>query len=122
MTLVSLEKSLDGDMAALIFWDFSTGNEVFAVVSVQSGVNHLLRHGCASDMLNPKGCIGVSVYEAASQRRFAAGRKVEPWNALCTPRLNKLYELNAVVDATTRFSWRSPGRACLRLRVREPCR
>ena len=81
MAFVSLKKSLDGDMAALIFWDFSTGNEVFAVVSVQSGVNHLLRHGCASDMLNPKGCVGVSVYEAASQRRFAAGRKVEPWNA-----------------------------------------
>ncbi len=81
MTLVSLKKSLDGNMAALVFWDFSASNEFFAVVSVQRGVNHLLRHGCASDMLNPKGCIGVSVYEAASQRRFAAGRKVEPWNA-----------------------------------------
>ena len=73
MTLVSLEKSFDGDMAALIFWDFSTGNEVFAVVSVQSGVNHLLRHGCQRHA-QPERCIGVSVYEAASQRRFAAGR------------------------------------------------
>lgn len=80
VSLVALEQSLNGDASTLVFGNRCPVDKLFAVISVQRGVDQCLRHGGTGDMLNTKGWVGFAINKATSQDGRATGRKVMLWS------------------------------------------